>query len=170
MPESETAVNPVQSAAAVDSAPDLAGTPPAPAESAPPGPPASAPAASASAAPSNPWTTAEDCSRFDTAPEYRDLSAEDRARSRATCDAKEEFRAFVATRQTCSNASDCTNVSGSCPFGCYVPVVKAAAPAVTAKLETLATRLDKAGHRCVYRCTAPPSEACVDGRCTTAPR
>jgi hypothetical protein len=113
---------------------------------------------------------AHDCSRYETAPEYRDLSADDRARSRATCEAKEEFRSFVAARQSCSSAAECTIVSGSCPFDCYVPVRANVRAEVTAKLETLGARLDKAGNRCVYRCVGPPVAACDAGRCVAGPR
>jgi hypothetical protein len=125
------------------------------------GPPASSGKPAGSAA------KAEDCSRIEQAPEYRNLPAEDRARARLTCETKEEFRAFVAGRQSCAAASDCAIVSGSCPFGCYVPVRKGAASEVTAKLEELGGRLDKAGHRCVYRCMGPPAPACVDQRCAS---
>jgi len=123
-----------------------------------------APIASTSATPPSPATKPSDCAHRDDTP---GLSAEDRARSRATCEAKEEMRAFVAARQSCSSASECTNLGGSCPFGCFLPVSKRAAPEVSAKLEELGARLDKAGHRCVYRCMGPPAAACVAGRCTT---
>ncbi len=176
VPASDTVAKPVESAATVATAEwtpqqPVASAPATPAPAAPASASASsAPAAAAPAAASNPWTTAEDCSVYDKAPEYRDLSAEDRARSRATCEAKEEFRTFVAARQSCSSASDCTNVSGSCPFGCFVPVAKGSASAVKAKLETLGSRLHKAGHRCVYRCMGEPAETCESGRCTNAAR
>jgi hypothetical protein len=78
---------------------------------------------------------------------------------------KQEFRAFVASRQSCSAPTDCSIVSGSCPFDCYIPVAKASLAAVNAKLETLGARLDKAGDRCVYRCVSPPEPTCVNGRC-----
>lgn len=111
---------------------------------------------------------AEDCSKFETSPESHDLSAEARARSLATCQAKEEFRLFVGTRQGCSSAAECTVVPGSCPFGCFVPAAKASASEVAAKLEALGARLAKAGNRCVYRCMSPPAATCTDGRCSTA--
>ncbi|HEY3493648.1 MAG TPA: hypothetical protein VGK73_03135 [Polyangiaceae bacterium] len=184
-PLSESAVKPSQSAPSVAAQPEPVATssasaeapaptastvaPAAPASAVTPAS-ASAPAPAASAAPPNPWTTADDCARFENAPEYKGLSAEDRARSRSTCEAKEEFRAFVSARQKCSSANECTNLSGACPFGCFVPVAKSSASAVKTKLETLGARLDKAGNRCVYRCMGAPAEACVDGRCALAPR
>ena len=84
--------------------------------------------------------------------------------------AKEEFRAFVASRQSCSASTDCSIISGSCPFDCYVPAAKASAAAVSAKLAALGERLDKAGNRCVYRCMSPPVPACVSGRCAAGER
>jgi hypothetical protein len=83
----------------------------------------------------------------------------------ASAAAKEEFVAFVASRQACASANDCAIVPGSCPFGCFVPVANAAAAAVTAKLAALGERLDKTGNRCVYRCMAPPVPRCVEHRC-----
>ncbi|MDF3065273.1 MAG: hypothetical protein K0R38_874 [Polyangiaceae bacterium] len=123
---------------------------------------AAEPSNSAVAAPvasegASPWTAASDCS---------DKSAD--ARTRATCEAKEEFRAFVASHQSCASAADCTIVTGSCPFGCFVPVTKASRAETLAKLGALGDRLDKAGHRCVYRCMSPPGEACVAGRCSAS--
>jgi hypothetical protein len=187
-PASESARGPSPSVGAADTPPPITttavsaespGSPPsALAASATPAPSPSAatvPSASAASTPGasrapNPWTRADDCSRYESAPEYRGLSPEDRARSRATCETKEEFRAFVATRQACSSASECTIVSGSCPFGCFVPVAKRSSTEVTAKLQALGARLDKAGDRCVYRCMGPPSDACEDGRCVSGPR
>ena len=79
---------------------------------------------------------------------------------------EEEFRAFVASRQACTAASDCTNVTGSCPFGCTIPVAKSAESAVKNKLDELVQRKLEQGPRCVYRCAAPAPPACVSGRCT----
>jgi len=80
---------------------------------------------------------------------------------------KAELDAFVATRQTCAADADCVNVQGACPFGCYIPVVKTAEAETQAKLEDLVERLEKADRRCVYKCSAPPTAACLDGRCVT---
>jgi hypothetical protein len=118
----------------------------------------------------SPWTKPQDCSVYDTSPDYRGLSAQDRAHGRLTCETKEEFRAFVATRQACKAASDCGIVSGSCPFDCYVPIAKASEREVRAKLDALAARLDKAGNRCMYGCVGPPEVECVDGRCNAGHR
>jgi hypothetical protein len=118
----------------------------------------------------NLWTKPQDCSAYDTSPDYRGLSAEDRAHGRLTCETKEEFRVFVATRQACKAASDCALVSGSCPFDCYVPIAKASEHEVRAKLDALAARLDKAGNRCMYGCISSPGVECVDGRCDTGNR
>jgi hypothetical protein len=126
--------------------------------------PSPAPTVSTSDTPRSPGTARSACARDDDTP---GISAEDRARSRATCEAKEEMRAFVAARQACSSASDCTNVGGSCPFGCFLAVSKRSASEVSAKLEELASRLDKAGNPCAYRCMGAPVPACVAGRCTT---
>jgi hypothetical protein len=160
---------PASEAASVPSAPETTPPPPASdaASAAPPSdPPTAKPssAPTASATPPSSGTKPSDCARRDDTP---GLSDEDRARSRATCEAKEEMRAFVAARQSCASASECTNLGGSCPFGCFLPVSKRAAPEVSAKLEELGARLDKAGHRCVYRCMGAPAPACVAGRCTT---
>lgn len=78
-----------------------------------------------------------------------------------------ELESLVASRKTCSSDADCVNVSGACPFGCYIPVVKSAEAEVTAKLQELTERLDKAGHRCVYKCMAPSPAVCRAGRCAT---
>jgi hypothetical protein len=87
-----------------------------------------------------------------------------------SCEAKQEFAAFVATRQSCSTSRDCSIVTGACPFDCYVPAATADVPAVTQKLGELGDRLRRAGQRCVYRCMNQPAAACVDGRCATAAR
>jgi hypothetical protein len=84
--------------------------------------------------------------------------------------AKAELNAFVANRQTCSNDDDCVAVAGTCPFGCYIPVLKSATAEVTAKLQELADRLDKSGGRCMYKCTAEPVVVCRAGRCAAEPR
>jgi hypothetical protein len=132
-------------------------------------PPRARPAVSGTAAPaSSSPAAAEDCARLEASAEYSELSAEERARSLATCQAKQEFRAFVAARQSCSAERRCEIVPGSCPFGCFVPVAQAAAAEVAAKLDALGARLDKAGNRCVYRCMSPPAAACVDGRCSAS--
>ena len=103
------------------------------------------------------------------APPSDDCAAlENGSHQRHSCEAKQEFRAFVAEHQSCSTANDCSIVSGACPFGCFVPAAKASASQVSAKLSELGERLDKAGARCVYRCMAPPAPACVDGRCSNA--
>ncbi len=174
-PASETSAPPPTAAATL---PATSATPtvsaPPPAESAPAAAPAPSAAGRASEAPSaaptepNPWTTPHDCAERAASAEQRDLSPEQRKRQQTTCAAKEELRAFVAARQSCTTASECSIVSGSCPFGCFVPVAKASVGALDAKLKELGERLDRAGNRCVYRCMSPPVAACVDGRCATA--
>jgi len=79
---------------------------------------------------------------------------------------KAELHAFLATRQDCSTANDCTNVPGSCPFGCTIPVAKSAEGAVKTKLAELVQRQEQQGSRCMYRCAAPVPPACVSGRCS----
>ena len=106
------------------------------------------------------------CDELETSPQFRELSPDARARSRASCAAKKELVAFLASREDCASATDCTIVPGSCPFGCFVPAANAAAGEVTAKLAALGERLDKLGNRCVYRCMAPPAPRCVEHRCT----
>jgi hypothetical protein len=86
----------------------------------------------------------------------------------ASAAAKEEFVAFVASRQACASASECTIVPGSCPFGCFIPAASASAAEVTAKLTALGERLEKIGNRCVYRCMAPPTARCVEHRCSAS--
>jgi hypothetical protein len=136
-------------------------------EAAAPAPLASAlPAASSSATLTPAAPPAEDCAAIEKTTEYQNLPAEARGRSRMNCEAKQELRSYVAERQRCAAATDCSIVMGSCPFGCYIPVAKASASELTAKLSALGSRLDQAGHRCVYRCMAPPAAACVEGRCS----
>jgi hypothetical protein len=127
---------------------------PAPAEPAPAEPsPAPAPAASASGAAATPGECA---------------SAKDE-RQRLTCETKAELASFVAAHQSCKSAAECTVVTGTCPFGCYVAVTKAAEAETVKTLSALGDRLEKAGHKCVYRCMNPPSATCDAGRCATAP-
>jgi hypothetical protein len=174
-PASDAAAPAPPSPASVDSQPQPAATSPASAlPTSEPAPAASAqasaapaPAAPAPAAPvsANPWTTPHVCSKPAAAP---DQPPEQRKRSQTTCAAKEEFRSFVAARQACTAASQCSVIVGSCPFGCFVPVATAAVSEVKAKQQTLDARLDQAGARCMYRCMNPPAAACVDGRCSTA--
>lgn len=135
--------------------------------SAPTPPPSAAPASQARA---SLWTKPQNCSVYDTSPDYRGLSAQDRAHGRLTCETKEEFRAFVASHQACKADSDCAIMSGSCPFGCYVPTAKGGEREVRAKLDSLGARLDKAGNRCTYNCLGSPEVACVDGRCDAGNR
>jgi len=79
---------------------------------------------------------------------------------------KAELQAFLTTRQACAAPSDCTNLSGSCPFGCTIPVAKGAEADAKKKLAELVQRQEQQGSRCVYRCAAPEPPACVSGRCT----
>jgi hypothetical protein len=125
-----------------------------------------APPAAAAASTSNRWTTPVDCAARDAAREKSALTPEDRQRDRFNCELSEELRAFVAARQACQSAADCGNVTGSCPFGCAIPVAQRAATEVTQKLATLVERQEKQGTRCAYRCAAPETPACIDGRCT----
>jgi hypothetical protein len=87
-----------------------------------------------------------------------------------SCEAKQELAAFVATRQACTTARDCSIVTGACPFDCYVPAATASVSEVNQKLTELGDRLRRAGQRCVYRCMNEPPAACVQGRCTTGAR
>jgi hypothetical protein len=114
----------------------------------------------AGAASDNPWLTPRDCSKVEA-------SAEHRARVLSTCNVREEFRSFVAARQSCTAADQCAVVPGACPFGCFVPEAKASASEVAAKLDELGARLDQLGNRCIYRCMSPPPAVCVEGRCAT---
>ena len=132
-------------------------------------PSATAPAAEAPAAAAAPvtnrWTTPVDCAAQEASAD-KTLPPEDRKRDRFNCDLQEELRAFVATRQACQSAAECTNVGGSCPFGCAIPVAQKSASEVTQKLATLVERQEKAGTRCAYRCITPEPPTCVEGRCT----
>lgn len=131
------------------------------AEATPPATTSTVPSAAASAQNgASVWTTPRDCSHVERSD----------ARAVATCEAKEELRAFVAERQACANAAECSIVPGSCPFGCFIPVTRVAEGEVKKELDRLGERLDRAGHRCVYRCMAPPVAACVEGRCAAGPR
>lgn len=120
------------------------------------------PSSSASAVPAAPSA----CGELEASPQHRELSPEARARSRASCEAKEDLAAFLASRNACSSDAECTIVPGSCPFGCFIPAASAAAADVRAKLTALGERLDKAGNRCVYRCMSPPAARCVEHRCS----
>jgi len=124
-------------------------------------------ATDAPAAPAaNRWTTPVDCAARDASPDRSTLTPEDKKRDRFNCDLGEELRVFVAARQACQSAAECTNVTGSCPFGCAIPVAQKAANEVAQKLATLVERQEKEGTRCAYRCMAPEPPACVEGRCT----
>jgi len=131
---------------------------------------ASAPPPLAPPARADVGTKPQDCSAYDTSPDYRGLSAQDRAQGRLTCETRAEFRAFVASRRACKASSDCALISGSCPFDCYVPIAKTEEREVRAKLDSLAARLDKAGSRCVYSCIGPPEVECVNGSCGSGNR
>jgi hypothetical protein len=124
------------------------------------------PSAAAAAGTTNRWTTPVDCAARDASREKSGLTEEDRQRDRFNCELAEELRVFVAARQACQSTADCGNVTGSCPFGCAIPVAQSAATEVTQKLATLVERQEKQGTRCAYRCAAPEAPACVDGRCT----
>lgn len=127
---------------------------------------AAPPAASAPAEPTgNRWTTPVDCAARDAAAD-KNLTPEDRQRDHLNCELTEELRAFVAERQACASAAECTNVGGSCPFGCTIPVAQSHANEVTQKLASVVERQEKAGTRCAYRCIAGEPPACVEGRCT----
>lgn len=148
--------------------------PPAPEPIAEPGPiePAPAPSvasASASAEPApTPAPSASASASTDTAKPSECASAKDE-RERLTCETKSEFGSFVASHQSCKAVAECTVVTGSCPFGCYVAVTKTAEAETVKTLAALGDRLEKAGHKCVYRCMNPPTATCDAGRCATAP-
>jgi len=127
---------------------------------------AASPAGTPAAPSGNRWTTPVDCAARDTSADKSTLTPEERKRDRFNCDLGEELRVFVAARQACQSAAECTNVTGSCPFGCAIPVAASAANEVTQKLASIVERQEKAGTRCAYRCAAPEPPACVEGRCT----
>jgi hypothetical protein len=163
-PPASDALHPVEGAPTAAPLPIASANPaPMPQQSALPSSrgPAAPAAPSASAAPAAPSA----CDELESSPQHRELPPDARARSSTSCEAKENLAAFVATRKSCSSDADCTIVPGSCPFGCFIPVAKAAATEVRAKLTALGERLDKAGNRCVYRCMSPPAARCVEHRC-----
>jgi hypothetical protein len=128
-------------------------------------PVASAPVASAEPAPAEP---APAPSASTEAKPGGCAGAED-DRTRMTCEAKEELSSFVASHQSCASATECTVVTGSCPFGCYIAVAKSAEAETVKKLGALGDKLEKAGNKCMYRCMNPPKATCEAGRCGTAP-
>jgi hypothetical protein len=162
-PASES-LQPVQSApVAVAMASPLTSTAPSASPNTAPTP--HQPALASAGASAAPVVALGACDELEASRQFRELPPDARARSRASCAAKEEFAAFLAARQACASATDCTVVPGSCPFGCFVPAANAAAAEVTAKLTALGERLDKTGNRCVYRCMGPPAPRCVEHRC-----
>ena len=75
----------------------------------------------------------------------------------------EEFRAFVASRQSCTQDEDCVVVKVACPFGCEgVPVNSTYAIAIEAKYTELARRYDD---YCRYKCQPVGRAACRENWC-----
>jgi len=94
-----------------------------------------------------------------------DESPDHAKRKRASCAIEEELRAFVAPRQSCQSAADCSNIAAPCPFGCVVPVARSSEREVKEMIARLGERQDKEGMRCLYKCAALKPPVCAEGRC-----
>lgn len=78
---------------------------------------------------------------------------------------QKQFEAFVAERNACTSAADCTLVSPGCPLGCGTGVRSEHAEAVSAKAAALIAEAERDRGACAYRCAALHVE-CVEARCT----
>jgi hypothetical protein len=106
-----------------------------------------------------------DCAWYRSA-DPKHWSKEEKERSERECRLREEFRAFVTARQSCSHDDDCALVRVVCPFGCEaVPVNKAQVTAVAAKHEELAKKLETP---CKWKCQPVSRTACDKGWCVAA--
>ena len=77
---------------------------------------------------------------------------------------QEEFDAFVAERNHCAAASECTLISPGCPLGCGVGVRVDQAAEVQAKADELVEDWESGGRSCDYECLMLTVD-CLDGRC-----
>ena len=64
----------------------------------------------------------------------------------------------IARANYCETKSDCVDVGGKCPFGCYVFVNENEA-------ERIGKLIDNYESTCVYSCIALESFDCVDNKC-----
>jgi hypothetical protein len=79
-------------------------------------------------------------------------------------DLQKQFEAFVAERNVCTSAADCTLVSPGCPLGCGTGVRAEHAEAVSAKAAALIAEAERDKGACTYRCAALRVD-CVEKRC-----
>jgi hypothetical protein len=79
-------------------------------------------------------------------------------------DVQKQFDAFVAERNACTSAADCTLVSPGCPLGCGTGVRAEHAEAVSAKAAALIAEAERDKGACTYRCAALRVD-CVETRC-----
>lgn len=77
---------------------------------------------------------------------------------------QQDFDAYVAARQSCLAAPDCTLVYPGCPLGCAVAVANEHAADVEARAEALIAEYEAPGRSCAYDCLSVVA-ACTGGRC-----
>lgn len=81
---------------------------------------------------------------------------------------QQEFDEFVAERNHCSAATECTLVYPGCPLGCAVGVRTEFAGEVNDKADELIEDYESGGQACAYDCMATTAD-CVEGRCEAVP-
>ena len=75
---------------------------------------------------------------------------------------EEEIEARIEQANYCTVASDCVDIGGKCPFGCYILVNVAEAD----EIEKL---VDEYHSNCMYSCMAIAGIECTAGKCEVIP-
>lgn len=81
---------------------------------------------------------------------------------------QQEFDEYVAERNHCSAATECTLVFSGCPLGCAVGVRTEYEQEVKDKAAELIDEYRSGGEACMYSCPASVVE-CEEGRCVAVP-
>src|SRR4051812_47404583 len=79
-------------------------------------------------------------------------------------DIKQQFAAYVASANSCQQASECAIASAECPLGCFVAVRADRKADVERKARELVAAYERGGASCQYDCVAPGQPACVHSR------
>jgi|GEM_PF-2081918 len=79
----------------------------------------------------------------------------------------EDFKSFVAERNSCADAAECVLAGAGCPLGCGMGVRKEHAAAVDAKAASIIAEYESRQGPCKYKCAVLHAE-CSAGRCMAA--
>lgn len=69
-----------------------------------------------------------------------------------------KIKAEIEKANYCSIDSDCVDIGGKCPFGCYIYVNRNEAERISQLVESFESK-------CVYGCVSCSQLTCAEGRC-----